>query len=269
MRFIFPLSLLALTPLLSPALAQTPVKARYEITIAGFRVGMAGLEGNFSDNGYSAALSVKLSGIAKMMASGSGTADVSGTLIAGRASPQAYHLSLDAGDKQEAIAMGFAGNSVRQLSTEPQRPLPQGTIPVTSAHKMNVLDPFSAGLFTSAQPAEQMASDACAKNFPVFDGRQRYDMSFSYARTAPLKAIGYKGDALVCKARYTPIAGHVGGRADIQYLANNKNMEVWLVPVFGTKTFIPARIKIETQIGMANIEPIKLDLGTNQQAQAQ
>jgi Protein of unknown function (DUF3108) len=265
MRFILALSLLSVTP----SLADTPIKARYEITVAGFRIGMAGLEGNFSDTNYSAALSVKLSGLAKMMAAGAGTADVSGSLSNGKASPQAYNLNLEAGEKNEAISIGFGGNTIRSLSAEPSRPLPQGTIPVTSAHKINVLDPFSAGVFTSQNAAEQMGQDACAKNFPVFDGRQRYDMSFSYARTAPLKAIGYRGEALVCKARYTPISGHVAGRADIQFLQNNKNMEIWLVPVRGTKNFIPARIKIETQIGMAVIEPIRLDVGAEQQARVQ
>jgi hypothetical protein len=241
--------------------AETLVKARYEITIAGFRIGIAGLEGRFSDEAYEAGVSVKLSGIAKMMAAGQGSVESDGKLQNGKAFPSSYRLNLDAGDKREDVSMDFAGVSVKSLSAEPQRPTPQGTIPVLGSHKANVLDPLSAGVFTSSELSDKMMSDACNKVFPIFDGRQRYDMSFTYDRKEPIRAIGYRGEALICKARYTPISGHVAGRADVTWLANNRNMEVWLVPVKNTKTFLPARIKIDTQMGMALVEPVKLDLG--------
>lgn len=255
------LSLLSFALLISSASADTLVKARYEITVSGFRVGIAGLEGQFSDVAYQAGVSVKLSGIAKMMAAGTGSVETEGKFAHGKALPENYRLLLDAGDKKEDISIGFSGNSVKSLAVEPNKPASTGTIPVTAAHKMNVLDPLSSGIFTSSQMSEAFASDACAKNFPVFDGRQRYDMRFSFDRKDSIRAIGYKGEALVCKARYTPVSGHVAGRADIEWLKNNRNMEVWLVPVKGTMNFIPARMKIDTQIGVAVIEPVKLDLG--------
>ena len=42
---------------------------------------------------------------------------------------------------------------------------------------------------------------------------------------------GYSGDVLVCAARYNPIAGHRTGRKSTQFMADNKDMEVWLAPV--------------------------------------
>jgi hypothetical protein len=254
-------SLLISALMVTSAIADTNVKARYEITIAGFRVGIAGLEGAFSESAYQAGVSVKLSGIAKMMAAGTGAVETEGRFLNGKAQPESYKLVLNAGDKNENIAISFAGNAVRSLSAEPNRPASTGTIPVTTSHKTNVLDPLSSGIFTSQQDSAEFGTDACVKNFPVFDGRQRYDMKFSYDRKESIRAIGYRGDAIICKARYVPISGHVAGRSDIEWLKNNQNMEVWLVPVKGTKSFIPARMKIDTQMGMAVIEPVKLDLG--------
>jgi Protein of unknown function (DUF3108) len=196
------LPLVALFLSTTPVLADTLVKARYEITVAGFRIGIAGLEGQFSDQAYAAGVSVKLSGLAKLMAAGEGSVEAEGRLSNGKAAPANYKLHLNAGDKKEDVAFNFSGANVNTLSAQPHRPDPQGTIPLKPNHKSNVLDPLSAGVFTSSDMASAFNTDTCNKSFPIFDGRQRYDMTFSYARKEPLKAIGYRGEALVCNSRH-------------------------------------------------------------------
>jgi hypothetical protein len=41
----------------------------------------------------------------------------------------------------------------------------------------------------------------------------------------------------------------------------NRDMQIWLAPVAGTRALVPARIAIRTPVGMAQIEPTRLDLG--------
>ncbi len=46
---------------------------------------------------------------------------------------------------------------------------------------------------------------------------------------------GYSGAVLVCTGRYNPIAGHRTGRKSTQFMADNRDMEVWLAPVEGAR----------------------------------
>jgi Protein of unknown function (DUF3108) len=249
-----------------PATAQ--VSGRYEISIAGLQVGAAAMEAVFDATTYQASVTVRLSGVAKLVTSGKGNGSASGRISGSMPVPAHYSLSMATGDRQESIRMGMSGGSIRSLTVEPERPLAPDTIPVQNSHRNNVLDPLSAGMFFSSKAASAMGEDACAKTYPVFDGRQRYELGFHYDRRESVKAQGYDGPVLVCKARYKPISGHVAGRADVQFMANNDEMEVWLAPVANSRAFVPAKIMIRTQVGMAEIEATKLSLGVDSDATA-
>jgi hypothetical protein len=242
-----------------PAAAEERVSGRYEILIGGLQVGVAGFEGRLSEEAYQASVSLRLSGVSRVIASGRGSATASGRIAGGRAVPAAYQLNLTTTQQNDAIRMAMAGGAVRSHSAEPQRPEAADQIPVTAAHKQGILDPLSAGFFFVPGSGPLVSAEACAKTFPVFDGRQRYDLSFSYARTEQMKVAGYEGPAVVCNARYRPIAGH--RPAVTASMEANRDMQIWLAPVAGTRALVPARIAIRTPVGMAQIEPTRLDLG--------
>ena len=251
---------------LSPANAQ--ISGRYDISIAGLQVGAAAMEAIFDSSSYQASVTVRLSGVAKLITSGRGNASASGRLNGSMPVPAQYQLSMTTGDRQEAIRMGMSGGSVRSLSIEPERPPAPDSVPVHMNHRSNVLDPLSAGLFFSARAASAMGEDACAKTYPVFDGRQRYDLTFTYDRRETFKAQGFEGPVLVCKARYKPVAGHVPNRADVQFMASNPEMEVWIAPTGSSRAFVPAKIVIRTQVGLAEIEATRLSLGSESDSTA-
>ena len=52
---------------------------------------------------------------------------------------------------------------------------------------------------------------------------------------------GYHGPALVCAIYFSPIAGYIPDRAAIKYLAAQRHMEVWLVPIAGTRVLVVRR----------------------------
>ncbi len=259
-RSTLPAAAAALLSCLSvPALAQERVSARYEILIGGLQVGIAGFEGRVSQDSYQASVSLRLSGVSRVIASGRGSAMASGRILGGRAVPANYTLTLNTTQQNDAIRMAMAGGSVRSHSAEPERPAAADEVPVTASHRQGVLDPLSAGLFFVPGTGPTVVAEACAKTFPVFDGRQRYDLSFSYARTENLKVAGYDGPAVVCNARYRPIAGH--RPAVTAPMEANRDMQIWLAPVAGTRALVPARIAIRTPVGMAEIQPTRLELG--------
>jgi hypothetical protein len=93
--------------------------------------------------------------------------------------------------------------------------------------------------------------EACPRSVSVFDGRLRYDLHLVYKRTDRVKADkGYEGQAVVCAVYFSPIAGYLPSRAAIKYLAEQRGMEAWLVPVAGTRVMVPFRLAIPTPIGL-------------------
>ncbi len=243
-----------------PTLAGETVSGRYDIMIGGLQVGVAGLEGRISDETYETSISLRLSGVSRLIASGRGTAAASGRIVGGRAVPANYNLTLNTTQQNEAIRMAMTGGAIRSFSAEPERPAAPDQVPVTFAHRQGVLDPLAAGLFFAPGSGPTVTAAACAKTFPVFDGRQRYDLSFSFARTDTIKVAGYEGPVVVCNARYRAIAGH--RPAQTQAMEANRDMQVWLAPIGGTRALLPARISIRTPVGIALIEPTKLELGS-------
>lgn len=253
------LALAALGIAASPAIAQERVSGRYDIMIGGLQVGIAGFEGRLSGETYQASVSLRLSGAARLVAAGRGSATASGRIAGARAVPASYALTLNTTQQNDAIRMSMAGGAIRSHSAEPERPAAADQVPVNAGHRQGVLDPLSAGFFFVAGSGPTVTAEACAKTFPVFDGRQRYDLAFSFARTETLKVPGYDGPAVVCNARYRPIAGH--RPAVTAPMEANRDMQVWLAPVAGTRALVPARIVIRTPVGLAQIEPTRLELG--------
>ena len=77
-------------------------------------------------------------------------------------------------------------------------------------------------------------------------------MSFTGLRDVSTK--GYTGKVAVCAVRYTPISGHRRDRPATKYMADNRELEVWLAPVGNTKVFMPFHISAQTMIGMVEID---------------
>jgi Protein of unknown function (DUF3108) len=69
-----------------------------------------------------------------------------------------------------------------------------------------------------------------------------------------VSATGYSGPVAVCALRYIPIAGHRPNRPGTKFMAENKNMEVWLAPIESARVLLPYRISVKTMIGTAVIE---------------
>src|SRR5439155_456072 len=112
--------------------------------------------------------------------------------------------------------------------------------PVTEAHRKGVTDPMSAVIMPVAGNGEVLTPDACKRKLAIFDGRQRADIELTFKRMDRVKADkGYQGLVVVCTVLYHPIAGHRPERAAIKYLVEQREMEMWLAPIAGTRVLVP------------------------------
>lgn len=239
-----------------PAAADGLLTAKYVLSIGGVEIGRASVVAKASDTSFEIAGTGKITGILRAVSSGKGTVAARGTMAGGKPTPQLFAVSTDSDGKAESIRITFAGTSVKELEVEPPpKPLPD-RVEVTDAHKINVIDPLSGAFVAIPGTGDMLSPTACAKAIPVFDGRQRFDITLSYLRTEPVKTEtgSYEGTAVVCRVSYAPVAGHRPTRSTVKYLQANKEMFVWLVPVAGTRLMAPFRVSVATVIGTALFE---------------
>jgi hypothetical protein len=239
---------------LLPGLAQAgSVDLNYAVSLAGIPIGVATLDGEVGADRYRLKVGAKLSGLASMVSDGKGAAEASGALVDGRVLSAGYALIATNTQMSRTIQIGMSAGDIYGVKVEPPFEEKADRIPVTAAQKRGVLDPVSA--LVMPMRAENPLNPAnCDRSLPVFDGSQRFNVVLSYSGTKTVKTASHHGPVLVCKARYIPVSGHRPARKTTKYMADNRDMEAWLVPIAGTRVLIPYRIAVKTMIGTTIIE---------------
>lgn len=236
---------------LPSAAAAVSLEARYGVTLVGLPVGSARLKASFDGDRYVLDGYGKVQGLSKLVSSGKGSAQVSGRFAAAGPLPTDYRQHIVEDDGEELLTMRFADAAVAGVSIEPDRPREQrNRVPLTDAHRQNVIDPLSALLL----PAAGAGPALCDRTLPVFDGRQRFDLALAFSRTETVAGgrDGYSGPAQVCSIRYRPVAGHKRKKT-VAFMADNRDMEIWFAPVGTSGAAAPVRISIRTMVGQLTI----------------
>lgn len=234
----------------APASAQGKLDARYEVTLAGIPVGRGTWTIEIAEDRYSAKVSGATVGLLKAIYGGHGNGGVHGRVVNGQFAPVNYTATSETSKKAETIRIALNAGNVTESSITPEPPADDARIPVTDAHRRGVLDPMTSSMIRVPGTADPLSAEACKSAAAVFDGRMRYDLRLEYKRMEQVKAEkGYHGPAVVCGIFFTPVSGYVPDRAAIKYLAKQKAMEVWLVPIAGTRVLVPFKLSIPTPLG--------------------
>lgn len=88
-----------------------------------------------------------------------------------------------------------------------------------------------------------------SERVPIFDGRQRVDLSLTFERVEAEGGAPISADAILCRVRYEPIAGHRAGRRTIRNLRENRDMEIGFARLPGREVMAPVRILVGTPLG--------------------
>lgn len=240
----------------SPAIAQAgSVDVQYAVSLAGLNLGTATLTGAISPSKYSLSAQAHLTGLAGMVTGGKGAVAATGNFAGGQVVPGNYSLTAANSEMTRTVQMGMTAGTVDKVVVNPPLDAKPDRVPVTSAHHRGVLDPLAAVLMRTAAASPE---GACNRTIPIFDGAQRFDIQLTYAgsKTAAAKD-GYSGPVVVCKARYTPIAGHRAERAAVKFMANNRDIEAWLAPSGVEGIYLPFRVSVKTMIGTTVVQAVK------------
>jgi hypothetical protein len=246
---------LAVFGLLAPACAQGRLEARYSATLAGIPIGSGSWAIDIADTQYTASANGSTSGILRAFTGGQGNSTAHGTLNGGRLMSSIYAATITGGKKTDVIRITINNGNIKDFKIDPPIDDDPQRVPVTEDLQHGVLDPMTASIVRMPGNGEMMSPEACQRTLPIFDGRLRYDMQFAFKRMDKVKADkGYAGPVVVCAAYFSPVAGYIPSRAAIRYLANQRDMEVWLAPIAGTRVLVPYRAQGPTPIGQAVLQ---------------
>jgi len=254
-------SLLAGLALAPQAQAETDiVHARYAVSLIGLHIGDASASGVLQSDRYKVDLSAQLSGLAAMVSTVKMALASSGTIQKGSVKPGSYATTSANSYETRTVRMSLHSGSVSAVDISPPFQDLEGRVPVTEALKRNVLDPTSALIMAVPAGEALVGPSACNRKLPVYDGFTRFDITLSYAGTRDVQVQGYNGPVSVCSVRYTPVAGHKIDSRSTQYMANNRQMEVWLAPVEHAHVVVPFHVALETQAGLAVVEAVEFNV---------
>lgn len=237
--------------------AATPARAasldaKYEVSLLGLTLGTASLTGGIDDRSYSLDVAAKLTGLIGGFTGGRGSGEAKGALGGARPSPASFAINSANSSESRTVRMAIGGGAVQAVEIAPPIDAKADRVPLTDAHRRDIVDPLSA--FLMPVNTKNGLSGACNRTLQIFDGAARYDIKLSPAGTREVKLEGYSGPVAICQARYVPIAGHRALRPSTKFMAENKDISAWLAPVAGTNVMVPVRISVKTMIGTAVIE---------------
>lgn len=251
-RFVVPGLLMAAA---APAQAQGRLEAQYTAYLANIPIGSGNWTIDITDTQYSAAATGSTSGLLRAFTGGQGSSAARGTVSNGKLVSSIYAATISSRKKSDEIRLTIANGAVKDFRIDPPPEDDPDRVPVTEAHRQNILDPMTASLLRVPGDGALMAPESCQRKVSVFDGRMRYDLELAYKRMDTVKADkGYAGAVLVCSVYFTPLGGHDPSRSAIKYLVKQRDMEVWLAPIAGTRVLVPFRLQGPTPIGEAVLE---------------
>lgn len=242
-----PMSLLATAAPLQTGVSPVRVDASYKITLNGFNLGGFNFKSNVGRNQYNLETDVEISALLGIF-KWKGVTHSSGKVDAKAPQPADFRFDYESTVRNGSIVMGFDKEGIERLSVQPLTVEAPDTVPLAPAHLKGVFDPLSAILAITHSDAPS----PCGRKFSIFDGKQRFDIALRFAREEPVVGIPNE-TAVVCRVKYTPIAGF-RPTEDTRQLAASNDIEIVFRMVPAAKLMLPQSVAVPTAVGAARID---------------
>jgi hypothetical protein len=178
----------------------------YTISFWGIPFGHTDFDSKFHPETYNTISHFETSGIVSVFWQAKIEATSNGQLAPHTLQPAIYDSLYQRGsDQKERVKVNFAG---ADPTVEADPPYPTSQYPVTPEQKKEALDPLSAVTLVLAGMKADSANP-CGTVAPVFDGRRRYNIEFTYLKDEKPDVGGAlsKGKVHLCQMHYHQIAG--------------------------------------------------------------
>jgi len=236
----------------------------YDLYVGGISLGKVAMSARFQGDDYKAISTLETKGIVNAFWQAKIEASSNGLVSDGRVKPSLYDsFSQNRSQPRRHATLTFGPEGPKSMLSDP--PYPDNRYPVSDDQRKQTLDPLSAAvsLTSSANVTSGKPCDALA---PIFDGRRRYDVAFSFVKKIDVRMDNglYSGPAVMCQIHYNQIAGYQQSVID----QNKKfpKMYAWVIAAKSStdpkRSFmLPVRVWAETDYGIvvALASQVKLD----------
>jgi hypothetical protein len=178
----------------------------YTIAFWSLPIGGTSFDIRLTPAGYTTSSHFETSGIVSAFWQSIIDASSTGQLSPRSVSPTLYDSFYRRGKKHQRVKLTYAPDGMPITTADP--PYNQNRYPVTDVQKKEGLDPLGAATAVLAGVHESPANP-CGTVAPVFDGRRRYNIEFTWLRDEDVKLENglYNGKAHLCQLHYNQIAG--------------------------------------------------------------
>lgn len=219
--------------------APSDLKERIEVTFNGYFLGLrvmkTHVEVDAHDGDYDSRAEFRTAGLAGWLKDSRIFAAVFGGLDGDAMRPTHYEHRNLRSKKNRVIRIDFSDDEVVETITPTFGSL--GNPPVTAEQRLESFDPITAFLSITFEGGE----DPCVRTIPVFDGKQRFDLTFEPVEYENIRVRGYDGPTWRCHVYLTPLAGYdpedLGSPEDYA-----RPLDMWLADL-GDERWVPVRIR--------------------------
>ncbi len=235
-------------------------RARYSVSLIGFHIGEVVAAGSVGPGDYRINLNAKLTGLASLVSNVKLALAATGSLRKNGPAPSTYATTSANSIGSRTVRMSLDSGNVKAVEIFPPFEDKEGRIPVTEAHKRNIVDPTSALIMPVPEGEPLIGPAACNRMIPVYDGYVRFDVTLHYAGVKDVSINGYSGPVSVCLARYIPISGHKRDSKSTKFMAENRDIEAWLAPIERAHVVVPVHVALMTLAGAAVIDAVEFSI---------
>ncbi|MEM7299576.1 MAG: DUF3108 domain-containing protein [Pseudomonadota bacterium] len=230
---------------------------KIQVYFAGIPVGKIKLYYNIDDQDYFLEAFVETSGISRLISDAKGRVVNKGSIAGATVAVKSNSAVFSEGKRNMSVDIGFANKRVKKVVATPPIKYAEGHIPVRAIHRKDVVDPASSAFIPVSARHIGNGPAICNRTLKLFDGQYRMDIRMQYKGARNLKVRGFKGKTYVCAVRYEPVAGHRDFKKNIQFMKNNKDIEIALARVGTSNVYGIIGFAIRTQAGWVTGKPYK------------
>jgi len=247
----------------SSAAADSDLRAKYEVTLAGLTIAHADTAIAVRGSAYSVRVSYRTSGAARLLGSAIGEAVSSGVYKGGRLVPTQFNLDHKGSRRTQKVNLVMSDGGVNAMTIDP--PIAAGSRgpPITPEHLKNIVDPVSAFLAPALAANGRGEAGICDRTVQIFDGLRRFNAVLKRKEARASSQGPYVGPLVGCQLQITPIAGDVTGDSNAEGRPPNRMLgETELMFGLANEQKIYVPVSLSAKIGYATLA-VRLTQFTN------
>ncbi|MBJ3786206.1 DUF3108 domain-containing protein [Devosia sediminis] len=231
--------------------AEVDARASYAVTVGGINVAVIDIDLDDDGRRYGLDLSARVAGLGTIVASGTATAQATGSSSGATLQSQNFALETRANGELFTANVDYEGRNVTAFQVNPPVLDSYDRVPLERAQLTGVGDFLSAFVLK----ADGLDRSLCERTLKIFTGVERFNIALNFLDNdeATSPRTGYQGPLVACSLKYQPVSGHFESSEMTTYMAETSRMILWYAPLGATGYFIPYRVNIGTSMGDLSI----------------